>query len=321
MSKRIEEILLVMRDMIDELKDVHPISARRNRAVQIIAELYQVALETIRDKYSRGLEINADKFDDLLKRLFENKDKELLQLLRKHGDSKDQTAIDKFERWLESNFIKLAPSILSADFGRLGEQVAEATRAGADYIHVDVMDGHFVPQITIGAPVVSAIRRWTNLPLDVHLMVNTPEHQISLYADAGADIITVHVEACTHIHRVVQAVKGLGVRAGVSLNPGTPVDLLDEILPSVDLVLVMTVNPGYGGQAFIESTLDKIARLRAELDGMGLAAELEVDGGINAEVAPRVVQAGARVLVAGAAVFDARQSVKENLDKIRASLD
>ena len=219
-----------------------------------------------------------------------------------------------------SREVKLAPSILSADFGRLGEQVAEATGAGADYIHIDVMDGHFVPVITIGAPVVAAIRRWTNLPLDVHLMVEAPESQISQFVDAGADIITVHIEACAHIHQVVPTIKGLGVKAGVSLNPGTPVDSLDEVLPELDLVLVMTVNPGFGGQPFIEAMLDKVARLRTELDRKGLATELEVDGGINAEVAPRAVQAGARVLVAGTAVFNSKQSVKEALEKIRASL-
>jgi ribulose-phosphate 3-epimerase len=216
--------------------------------------------------------------------------------------------------------IKIAPSILSADFARLGEQTTEATEAGADYIHVDVMDGHFVPQITIGAKVVAALRSYTSLPLDVHLMIEAPEHQINQFADAGADIITVHIEACSHIHRVVQMIKESGVKAGVSLNPDTPVDTLNEVLPSLDLALVMTVNPGFSGQTFIEGTLDKIARLRAELDKRGLAAELEVDGGINAEVAPRVVQAGARVLVAGAAVFGSGQTVKEALEKIRASL-
>ncbi|MFC1907798.1 ribulose-phosphate 3-epimerase [Chloroflexota bacterium] len=220
-----------------------------------------------------------------------------------------------------SSQIKLAPSILSADFGRLGEQVAEATKAGADYIHVDVMDGHFVSGITIGAPVVAAIRYWTNLPLDVHLMVKMPERQINQFAEAGADIITVHIEACPHIHRVVQAIKGLGVKAGVALNPGTPIDALEEILPSLDLALVMTVNPGLGGQTFIEDMLDKIARLRVELDEKGLTVELEVDGGINAEAAPKVVQAGARVLVAGAAVFRSGQTVGEALANIRASLD
>ena len=217
--------------------------------------------------------------------------------------------------------VKLAPSILSADFGRLGEQVAEATKAGADYIHVDVMDGHFVPNITIGAPVVAAIRKWTDIPLDVHLMIEAPESQVDQFASAGADSITVHIEACPHIHRAVQQIKGLGVKAGVSLNPATPITTLNEILPSLDLVLVMTVNPGFGGQTFIEGVVPKIASLRAELDRRSLAAELEVDGGINAETAPKVVAAGARVLVAGAAVFRSGQTVAEALQKIGASLD
>jgi len=217
--------------------------------------------------------------------------------------------------------VKLAPSILSADFSHLGEQVAEATAAGADYIHVDVMDGHFVPNITIGASVVAAIRHWTNLPLDVHLMIEAPEPQINQFVKAGADIISVHIEACTHIHRVVQTIKELGVKAGVALNPGTPIDALEEVLSSLDLVLIMTVNPGFGGQTFIEAMLDKVARLRAELDRKDLATELEVDGGINAEIAPRLVTAGARVLVAGVAVFNSEQTVKEALGKIRASLN
>jgi ribulose-phosphate 3-epimerase len=216
--------------------------------------------------------------------------------------------------------VKLAPSILSADFARLGEQVAEAANAGADYIHVDVMDGQFVPPITIGAPVVAAIRKWTGLPLDVHLMIKTPEKQLEQFAKAGADIITVHIEACPNIKQVVKSIKDLGVKAGVSLNPGTPASAVTKILPEIDLLLVMTVNPGYGGQPFIESTLEKIAALRAELDKKGLPAELEVDGGINVAVAPRVVKAGARVLVAGAAVFNSKKTVAQALSELRASL-
>jgi len=216
--------------------------------------------------------------------------------------------------------VKLAPSILSADFARLGEQVAEAADAGADYIHVDVMDGQFVPPITIGAPVVAAIRRWTGLPLDVHLMIETPEKQFEQFAHAGADIITVHIETCPDIKQVVQSIKDLGVKAGVSLNPDTPAAAITEILPEIDLLLVMTVNPGYGGQPFIESTLAKIANLRAELDKKSLPAELEVDGGINVEVAPRAVKAGARVLVAGAAVFGSGKTVAQALRELRESL-
>ncbi len=218
------------------------------------------------------------------------------------------------------NKIKLAPSILSADFGRLGEQVAEATRAGADYIHIDVMDGHFVPNITIGAPIVKALRPWTNLPLDVHLMIKEPERHIHQFAEAGADIITVHAEACPHLHRAVESIKRLKVKAGVALNPGSSLTLVEEILPELDLVVIMTVDPGFGGQAFIEGMLDKIARLRKTLDERGLTTELEVDGGITAEKAPKVVQAGATVLVAAAAVFNQRESVTDAIERIRKSL-
>jgi len=219
-----------------------------------------------------------------------------------------------------SSEVKIAPSILSADFARLGEQVAEATKAGAHYIHVDVMDGHFVPPITIGSPVVEAIRPWTNLPLDVHLMIEKPEGQLEQFARAGADIITVHAEVCPDLHQIVASIKGLGVRAGVSLNPPTPLTMIDEILPALDLVLLMTVNPGFAGQSFIEEVLEKIAWLRRMLDERELVAEREVDGGISAETAPKVVTAGARVLVAGSAIFNRRESVTEAMARLRASL-
>jgi ribulose-phosphate 3-epimerase len=216
--------------------------------------------------------------------------------------------------------IKLAPSILSADFSRLGEQVEEVSRAGADYIHIDVMDGQFVPQITIGAVVVESIRRWTKVPLDVHLMIKHPERQIDRFIAAGADIVVVHVEACTHVHRVIQQIKEKGVRAGIALNPGTPIEAIRELLPLLDLVLVMTVNPGFAGQPFIPETLDKIARVRAELDEKGSSAELEADGGINADNALSVYQAGARVLVAGQAIFGSGDGVAAAMKKIRSRL-
>ena len=216
--------------------------------------------------------------------------------------------------------IKIAPSILSADFARLGEQVAEAEAAGADYIHVDVMDGRFVPNITVGHLVVKALRPVTKLPLDVHLMIEAPERYIEQFAKAGADILTVHQEACPHLHRVIGEIKELGVRAGVSLNPATPLNTLEEILPYLDLVLLMTVNPGFGGQEFIEEMLPKIERMRQILDERGLKCELEVDGGINAETAPRVVAAGANVLVAGEAIFGAEEGVAEAMRRIRENI-
>lgn len=216
--------------------------------------------------------------------------------------------------------VKIAPSILSADFSRLGEQVAEAARGGADYIHVDIMDGHFVPNLSIGAPVVKAIRRWTDIPLDIHMMVLAPERFILDFVEAGADIITVHAEACTHLHRVVHQVKEAGVRVGVALNPATPVNAVDTLLPDLDQVLVMTVNPGFGGQSFIESTVSKIAKVRATLDELSLPADLEVDGGINTKTAIAAFEAGATVLVAGSAVFNPDVAVADAIAGIRSSL-
>jgi ribulose-phosphate 3-epimerase len=213
--------------------------------------------------------------------------------------------------------IKLAPSILSADFARLGEQIDEVARARADYIHIDVMDGHFVPNITIGAPVVASIRPITNLPLDVHLMIEHPERFISEFVQAGADIITVHVETCPHLRKTIRLIKELGARAGVSLNPPTPVSAVEEFLPHVDLVLVMSVNPGFGGQSFIPKTLPKIAEMRKILNDRGLSAELEVDGGINADNAPSIVKAGADVLVAGNSIFRAKEGIGRALRRLR----
>jgi len=213
--------------------------------------------------------------------------------------------------------VKIAPSILAADFARLGAEVAEAEAAGADYIHVDVMDGHFVPNITMGPPIVKSLRCVTDLPLDVHLMVEAPERYLAEFADAGASILTVHVETCPHLHRTVEQIKELGCRAGVTLNPATPAASLYEILRFVDLVLVMTVNPGFGGQHYIEGMENKIGQVRAMLDGGGLQAELEVDGGIGPDTAARVVRAGADVLVAGSAIFRAKEGIRSAMGRIR----
>ena len=218
------------------------------------------------------------------------------------------------------NGIKLAPSILSADFVRLGEQIREAEGAGADYIHIDVMDGRFVPIISMGTPVVEAVRRITRLVLDIHLMVAEPERHIGAFMDAGGDIINVHVEAATHLHRIVQAVQARDKRAGVCLNPGTPVSAVEGVLPEVDQVVVMSVNPGYSGQRFIESALPKVQRLREMIEEAGLRAEIEVDGGVTAETAPRCAVAGASVLVAASAVFNDRASVTENMSRLKEAL-
>ncbi|KPK81942.1 MAG: ribulose phosphate epimerase [Gemmatimonas sp. SM23_52] len=215
---------------------------------------------------------------------------------------------------------RIAPSILSADFARLAEQIAQSEAGGADWIHVDVMDGHFVPNITVGPLVVAAARRATKLPLDVHLMIENPDRYLSQFVTAGADWLTVHQEACPHLHRTVQQIRELGARPGVALNPATPVETLIDILPFVDLVLVMTVNPGFGGQSFIPECLSKVSRLAGRLAQQGLAGiEIEVDGGIDPDTAPAAVAAGATVLVAGSAVFS-RGSIPENVRALRRSL-
>lgn len=217
--------------------------------------------------------------------------------------------------------VKIAPSILSADFARLGEQVQEAQAAGADWIHVDVMDGHFVPNLTVGPPIVRALRPLTALPLDVHLMIERPEQLIPEFARAGADCITVHVETCPHLHRTVQQIKELNVMAGVTLNPATSLLTLEEILPYIDLVLIMSVNPGFGGQSYIPTSTARIARLRRMLDQRKLdQVEIEVDGGIKRHNAAELVQAGATVLVAGSAIFNRQASVADNIAALRAQI-
>jgi ribulose-phosphate 3-epimerase len=217
--------------------------------------------------------------------------------------------------------VKLAPSILSADFARLGAEVALAAEAGADWVHVDVMDGRFVPNLTIGVPVVKALRRATDLPLDVHLMVEAPDPLLEDFARAGADVLTVHQEACPHLHRTVERIRQLGVRPGVAINPATTLGTLDEILPYVDLVLVMSVNPGFGGQRYIPTSTAKVAALRQTLDARALwGVELEVDGGVDASTAGEVVAAGATVLVAGSAVYNEDASVAANVAALRAAV-
>lgn len=208
--------------------------------------------------------------------------------------------------------VKIAPSILSANFAELGKEIELITKAGADYIHIDVMDGHFVPNITIGPCIVKSIRNYTHLPFDVHLMIEPPEPYIEQFAEAGADIITVHAEAVTHLDRVISQIKDSGAKAGVSLVPSTPPDVLDYVLDQLDLILVMSVNPGFGGQKFIGRSVEKIRELRYMIDETGYDIELEVDGGVNPETAKYCIEAGANVLVAGSAVFNGGDSQYAN---------
>lgn len=213
--------------------------------------------------------------------------------------------------------IYIGPSILSADFARLGEQIQEAEAAGAGYIHFDVMDGQFVPPVTFGSVVLKSIRRYTTLPIDVHFMVVAPERYLAEYADAGADYLTVHVEATTHLHRTLSLARELGKKAGAALNPGTPLNVLTEVLHQLDLINVLAVNPGYSGQAFIPQSLAKISRLRRMLDGGQHAAILEVDGGVAPATVKGVVDAGAEWVVAGSAVYNDRDTVANNIAAIR----
>ncbi len=247
-----------------------------------------------------------------------------VQAKEQHGARGNPAAVFLTERGVAPRMagqrgrpVRIAPSILSADFSRLGEQIAEAQAGGADLIHIDVMDGHFVPNITLGPMVVAAARRSTSLPLHVHLMIEHPEAFVEEFARAGADLITVHVEANLHLHRLIEQIHGLGKQAAVSLNPATSVCTLEEILPYVDAVLIMTVNPGFGGQAFIPTMLDKIARVRGMMAQRGLDQDIEVDGGINAETIGAVVAAGANVLVAGAAIFAAQEGIAGAISRLR----
>ena len=215
---------------------------------------------------------------------------------------------------------KIAPSILSADFSKLGEEIKEVEQAGADYIHVDVMDGHFVPNITIGPLIVDAIRPVTNLPLDVHLMIENPDQYIDQFADSGADIITVHYEACTHLHRTIMHIKEKGVKAGLVINPATPVELIRPILPELDLLLFMTVNPGFGGQSFIPSVLEQIKQADQWRKDMQLDLEFEVDGGINTETAVWCKEAGIDVFVAGSFIFN-KTDRHEAISQLRQAIE
>jgi ribulose-phosphate 3-epimerase len=215
--------------------------------------------------------------------------------------------------------VRLGPSILTADLLRLGEQIAEAEAAGVDFIHLDVMDGRFVPNISFGLPIMEALRRATKLPIDVHLMIVEPENYAARFAEAGADFVTVHVEACRHLHGTLQGIAAAGATPSVTLNPATPLDALEEVLPVVGQVLVMSVNPGFGGQTFIPSTLNKIARLRALIDERNPMCRLEVDGGVRAANIGRVVAAGADTIVAGSAIYGPDVSVAEAVARLRSA--
>ncbi len=215
--------------------------------------------------------------------------------------------------------IKLAPSMLSADFSQLANQVQMVEAAGVEYLHIDVMDGHFVPNISFGASVMKSIKQHTNLVMDVHLMIENPDLYIEDFVNAGADIITVHVEACRHLHRTIQKIKSYGIKAGVSLNPATPLVMIDEVLDYLDMVLIMSVNPGFGGQSFIETSIDKIARLKSMIDMAELNIDIQVDGGIKLSNVKKVVDAGANIIVAGSAIFGA-DDIPEAVRKFRKAV-
>jgi ribulose-phosphate 3-epimerase len=221
---------------------------------------------------------------------------------------------------MESDIVKLAPSILAADFARLGEQVAEAERGGADRIHIDVMDGHFVPNLSMGAPIVESLRRATRLPLETHLMISNPDFFFEQFVAAGSDSFLVHWEGNNNLHRTVHRIKELGKRAGVAINPATPASVLEEILPALDQVLVMTVNPGFGHQHFIHSTLPKIQRVRQMIERMKLSCEVEVDGGVDQETGPLAAEAGADVFVAGSSIFGSEAGVASAMDGLRTNI-